>query len=202
MKKLIRGYAAFGSGAALVSLLILTSFTGALGQQQPLVSKPLTKQEKQTIAAFDKRLKLYLKQRAKVKARLPNLSKDSTPAEIAANEKGLIEGVRAVRAGAKPGDILARDIAAQIRATLKNEFQGTDRKEIRKIVLEAETAGVPLRVNHPYPDTKEFAEMPATVLMKLPTLPKEVKFRYVGRNLFIVDSDNNLIVDYMIDALP
>jgi hypothetical protein len=202
MKKLIRGHAGFFGGAALISLLILTSFAGVLGQQAVLVSKPLTKQEKQTIAAFDKRIKLYLKQRARVKARLPKLSKDSTPEEIAANEKALMEGVRAARNGAKPGDLLTRDIAAHIRATLKEEFKGTDRKEIRKIVLEAETAGVPLRVNYPYPDTKEFVEMPATVLLKLPTLPKEVKFRYVGRNLFIVDSDNNLIVDYMIDALP
>lgn len=167
-----------------------------------LVSKPLTKQEKQTLAAFDKRVKLYVKQRARVKARIPKLPKDATPEQITANEKALIEGVRAARNGAKPGDLLTRDIAAQIRATLKEEFKGTDRQEIRKIALEAETKGVPLRVNYPYPDTKEFAEMPATVLVKLPTLPKEVKFRYVGRNLFIVDSDNNLIVDYMMDALP
>lgn len=190
------------SGAALISLLILTSFTGAFGQQAVLVSKPLTKQEKQTIAAFEKRIKLYVKQRARVKARLPKLPREATPEQITANEKALIEGVRAARTGAKPGDLLTRDIAAQIRATLKEQFKGTDRKEIRKIMLEAETAGVPLRVNYPYPDTKEFAEMPATVLVKLPTLPKEVKFRYVGRNLFIVDSDNNLIVDYMMDALP
>ena len=190
------------SGAALISLLILTSFTGAFGQQSVVVNKPLTKQEKQTIAAFDKRIKLYVKQRERVRARLPKLSKDATPEEIAANEKALMEGVRAARNGAKPGDLLTPDIAAQIRATLKEEFKGTDRKEIRKIVLEAETKGVPLRVNYPYPDAKEFVEMPATVLLRLPTLPKQVKFRYVGRNLFIVDSDNNLIVDYMVDALP
>ena len=202
MKKLLRAHAGSWSGPALIALLILTRFSGAYGQQTALVSKPLTKQEKQTIAAFDKRIKLYVKQRAQVKAKLPKLSKDATPEQIAANEKALIEGVRAARNGAKPGDLLTRDIAAQIRATLKEEFKGTDRKEIRKIVLEAETAGVPLRVNYPYPDTKEFTEMPATVLVKLPTLPKEVKFRYVGRNLFIVDSDNNLIIDYMLDALP
>ncbi len=44
--------------------------------------------------------------------------------------------------------------------------------------------------------------MPATLLLKLPTLPKELKYRYVNRNLLLVDSDNNMIVDYMIDALP
>jgi hypothetical protein len=40
------------------------------------------------------------------------------------------------------------------------------------------------------------------LLLKLPPLPKEVKYRYVGRNLILIDTDNNMIVDYMIDALP
>jgi hypothetical protein len=40
------------------------------------------------------------------------------------------------------------------------------------------------------------------LLLKLPQLPKEVKYRYVNRNLILIDTDNNLIVDYMIDALP
>jgi hypothetical protein len=44
--------------------------------------------------------------------------------------------------------------------------------------------------------------MPAKVLLRLPQLPKEAKYRYVGRNLFLVDTDNNLIIDYMLDALP
>lgn len=167
-----------------------------------MVAGALSAQEKQTIAAFDKRVKLYVKQRARVKAKVPQLSKDSTPEQIAAHEKAFVAGLRAARAGAKPGDIFTRDIAAHIRATLKSEFKGTDRQEIRKVVLEAETAGVPLRVNYPYPDTKEFTEMPPTLLLKLPTLPREVKFRYVGRNLFLVDTDNNLIVDFMLDALP
>jgi hypothetical protein len=106
------------------------------------------------------------------------------------------------RAGAKPGEIFTPDIANFIRITLKTEFKSSDKKEIRKIVLDADTKGIPLQVNTSYPDPKEFSEVPPTVLLKLPTLPKEVRFRYVGRNLLLVDNDSNLIIDYMLDALP
>ncbi|MGI8731920.1 MAG: hypothetical protein ACR2LM_01275 [Pyrinomonadaceae bacterium] len=44
--------------------------------------------------------------------------------------------------------------------------------------------------------------MPPTLLLKLPELPKEVKYRFVKRHLLLVDTDNGLIVDYMLNALP
>jgi hypothetical protein len=38
--------------------------------------------------------------------------------------------------------------------------------------------------------------------LKLPQLPKQVKYRFVGRHLLLVDRENGLIVDYMKNALP
>ena len=74
--------------------------------------------------------------------------------------------------------------------------------ELREIVFNGETASVKVRVNYPYPDQTEFVEMPPTVLLNLPQLPPEVRYRFVGRNLLLVDNDNNLILDYMTNALP
>ena len=159
--------------------------------------------DKQAIAAFEKRVKGYVRLRNRVKQKIPKLSKKSTPEEIQANKKAFAAALAAARAGTKPGDLFASDVADYIRATLKREFKGTDRKEVRKIVLDAETKiPVPLKVNYPYPDPKEFTEMPPTLLLQLPRLPKQLKYRYVGRNLLLVDTDNNLIIDYMLDALP
>jgi len=45
-------------------------------------------------------------------------------------------------------------------------------------------------------------QIPPTLLLKLPTLPKQVKYRFVGRHMLMVDSDNGLIVDYTLNALP
>ncbi len=164
--------------------------------------KAETPQEKQVVANFEARVKDYVKLRNDVRARLPKLSKDSTPEQIAAHEKAAVEALRKARANAKPGDLFTKDIAQYIRTTVKTEFKGTDEKEIRKVVLDDETKPVALRINYEYPEENAFTEMPATLLLKLPQLPKEVKYRYVRRNVFLVDSDNNMIIDYMIDAMP
>lgn len=152
--------------------------------------------------SFEKRVKDYVKMRNRIKAKGPRLSKDSTPEQINAFEKASSESLRAARAGAKPGDLFTAEVAQFIRTTLKSNFKSAEKKEIRKAVLEAEAARAPLRINYPYPDSSEFVEMPAKVLLRLPQLPKEVKYRYVGHNLFLVDTDNSLIIDYMLDALP
>ena len=109
--------------------------------------------------------------------------------------------MRKARANAKPGDILSPDIASYIRTTIKKEFKGTDKKQVTETVLEADTKGVPLRVNYPYPETKELSQTPPTLLLKLPQLPKQVRYRFVGRHLLLVDRENGLILDYMTNAL-
>jgi hypothetical protein len=167
--------------------------------EEPVISPA----DKETIKRFDERVKQYVSLRSELKAKTPKLSKDSTPEQIQAAESALVQALRTNRASAKAGDIFAPDIAQYIRTTLMREFKPAEKKEIRKVVLEKETnIPVALKVNYPYPDPKEFVEMPATLLLKLPPLPKELKYRYVGSNLLLVDTDNNMIVDYMTHALP
>lgn len=153
-------------------------------------------------AAFEARVKDYVRMREGLEEKLPTLSKEATPEQIEAHKKVFMEQVRAARAGAKQGQLFTPDVAAHIRATIKNTYRPRERAELRKTVLEAETQGVPLRINYPYPDSKELVEMPPTLLLNLPQLPKQVKYRFVGRHLLLVDRENTLIIDYMPDALP
>jgi hypothetical protein len=185
---------------SLVCLAYLSP--NGLSRAQTKPGPQLSASDKQTITLFENRVKAYVKLRSKVKAKLPSLSKDSTPEQIESYRKTFEKSLRAARAGVKRGDIFAPVAAGYIRRTLKTEFKGKDRAELREIVFEAETKGVPLRVNFPYPETVELTEMPPTLLLMLPQLPKEVRYRFVGRNLLLVDRDNNLIIDYMVEALP
>ena len=155
-----------------------------------------------TVAAFNERVKQYIKLREQAEGQLPKLSKKSTPAEIEANLVALQKGIIAARAGAKPGDIFTPDIADHIRQVIKQEFKGQRLRELRETVREAETKGVPLRVNAPYPETKELTEMPPTLLLKLPTLPKQLHYRFVGRSMLLLDKEARLIVDYFPTAMP
>ncbi|HJR09196.1 MAG TPA: hypothetical protein VJ842_18190 [Pyrinomonadaceae bacterium] len=170
--------------------------------QQPDPLEALSVKDRETVVAFQERVKDYAKLREAIEGKMPKLSKDSTPEQIEAHEKEFERRVRAARADAKHGQMFTPDIAAYIRALIKSEFKGAERKDLRATVLEADTKGVPLRVNYAYPETKELVEMPPTLLLKLPQLPKQLRYRFVKRNMLLVDRENNLIVDFMLDALP
>ena len=157
---------------------------------------------KQAIATFEGRVKEYAKLRDQLAGKLPKLPKKSKPAQIKAHKTAFEELVRSARADAKPGDLFTTEIADYIRLTIKNEFKGRERRELREEVLESETAGVPLRINYPYPETQELMQIPPTLLLKLPQLPKQVRYRFVKRHMLLVDRENGLIIDYMLNAIP
>ena len=197
--------AAVVGGQLLVGLTFLPisslAESGLLVQTQQS-EKAHTASPNQTVKSFEKRVKKYVSLREGLERKLPTLSKEAKPEEIEAHKKAFEDLVRNARAAAKPGDVLTSDIAGYMRNTIRVEFKGTDRKELRETVLEADTKGVPLRVNYPYPETKELAQVPPTLLLKLPQLPKQVKYRFVGRHLLLVDRENGLIIDFMKNALP
>ena len=158
--------------------------------------------EAQTVAAFEARAKDYSRLREDLEEKLPKLSKEAKPEQIAAHKETFQGMVRQARAGAKQGDVFTPEIAAVIRAVIKSEYAGQELRELRETVMEAETQGVPLRVNYPYPESGELVEMPPTLLLKLPQLPKQLRYPFGGTNLLLVDRENGLIVDYMTSALP
>jgi len=189
----------------LVLVLILASGV-AVGQKtqnaalaEPVVVSPA---DKAAIDAFEGRVKSYIELRNKVRENAPKLSKDSTPEQIHAYRTTLENSIRSARSNAKRGEFFQPATADFIRRTLKLEFQGKDRQELREKIFETETQGVVLRVNYPYAQTAEFSEMPATLLTKLPQLPKELRYRFVGRNMLLVDRESDVIIDFMPDALP
>lgn len=174
-------------------------------QQNKPVITPATvnvEADKQAISVFEGRVKEYVSLRNQVKDKLPKLSKDSTAEQIDAYRTSLEKALRVARGGAKQGDIFVPAIAEYLRRTLRNEFDRKDKKDFREIIFEAETQGVPIRVNYPYPSAAEIAQLPPTLLLKLPQLQQELRYRFVGRNMLLVDRENNLILDYLTNALP
>jgi hypothetical protein len=169
-------------------------------QADPL--EGLTVKQREMVVAFQERVKDYTKMREAIEAKMPKLAKESTPEQIQAHKTTLETRVREARAGAKRGQLFTPGIAGYIRTAIKNEYRGAALKELRASVLEADTKGIPVRVNNVYPETKELVEMSPKLLLKLPQLPKQVRYRFVGRNLLLVDRENDLIVDYMLNALP
>jgi hypothetical protein len=178
----------------------------ALGQKpegRPVAAQPaVSPKHRAAFEAFQARVKEYVALREGIEEGLPKLPKDATPEQIEAHKTAFQEAVRAARAGAKQGDLFVPELADDIREVIKSETPKRVKEDVRETVETSEVKAVPVRVNYPYPDTEEQLEMPPTLLLRLPQLPKQVRYRYVGRNLLLVDRENGLIVDYMPDALP
>ena len=184
-------------GRCIVFLAILASL-GSSGLAQNAFSYA----EQRLVKSFEKRAVNYANTRVKIERRLPKLPKQASIEQIAAHKAALQAAIQKERAAEKTGNIFTPEAATMIRKMIKNEFKGWEGSEIRTTVLEAETKGVPVKINVPYPESAELVEMSPTLLLSLPQLPKTLRYRFVGRSLVIMDRDNALIIDYMTNALP
>ncbi len=170
---------------------------------QTTIAQSLAPADKNIVAAFEKRVKEYAKLRDDLATKMPKLSKEAKPEEIEIHKKQFQEGVRTSRVGAKQGDMFTPETAAMFRAIIKDEFKGKERVELRETVLkESENKAVPIQINYAYPESQELLEMPPTLLLRLPQLPKQLRYRFVGRNMLLVDRENSLIIDFMPNAIP
>jgi hypothetical protein len=59
-----------------------------------------------------------------------------------------------------------------------------------------------LQINQSYPEKVPLQSTPPTLLLNLPELPKGLEYRILGRELVLRDSDANIVVDYIPNALP
>ena len=200
-KRSLVGSLSAGLGLLLLALVMPASLP-AFAQTPVAAQATVSPEHKEAFAAFEKRVKEYVSMREGIEAKLPKLSKDATPEQIEAHKMALQKAVQGARASAKPGDLFEPVLAAHIRDVIKTELKPATKQEVRETVRESEVKAVPLRVNYPYPETEELLEMPPTLLLRLPQLPKQVRYRYVGRNMLLVDRENGLIIDFMPDALP
>ena len=152
--------------------------------------------------AFEDRAKAFIKFRNKVYKSVPAVKKDATPEQIEVYKKSLQTELIRRRTGAKEGNMFTPDTVVYFRRLIKNEFPGFEASELRKQVLEADTKGAPIVVNAAYPEDKELVQMPPPLLLALPQLPKDLRYRFIGRSLVVMDRDGALILDVMRNALP
>ena len=61
---------------------------------------------------------------------------------------------------------------------------------------------VEVAVNAVYPDSAPASTVPSSLLLKMPRLPDEVKYGFVGRALILRDTHANVILDFIQDAVP
>jgi hypothetical protein len=128
--------------------------------------------------------------------------------ELWAREKLLADTIRARRPRAQQGDLFTaavRSVLVEIVQSYMSSPEGArarDSMVSENPATETPLTPVVLTVNGSYEPAASFSTMPATLLMRLPSLPEEVEYRFVGKHLLLRDTSANIILDYILDAAP
>jgi hypothetical protein len=181
----------------LISLAICLIANVALAQAP---SAPGVNRNAAIASDFDKRVSDYMKLRQKAQSGLTAPKNTDSAEKIAQYQRELADRIRSQRADAKPGEIFTPEISDLFRRLVRQSLNGPDGEKIRKSYAHAEPLhGLRLDVNQAYPDGVPLQSMPPSLLLNLPKLPKELEYRFVGRELVLRDIAANLIVDVIPD---
>ena len=152
-------------------------------------------------ADFDKRVAEYMKLHQKAETGLTAPKNTDSAEKITEYQHQLAAKIRALRPDVKRGEIFTPEISGLFRRLIRLSLKSPDGEKIRESYEHAEPLhGLRLDVNQTYPDGVPLQSMPPSLLLNLPKLPKELEYRFLGRELVLRDVRANLIVDVLPDV--
>jgi hypothetical protein len=127
----------------------------------------------------------------------------SDPEELLRHERAFARAIHQRRPNAREGDIFTPDAARYFQALIAEVTweQGLDVVTELADAQAWDTEAAVLQVNAQMP-WKAGPMMWASIHARLPELPLELEYRFVGRDLVLVDILGNVIVDVLREALP
>ena len=186
----------FRNGIVPVAIVLLT--TAFIAAQQK--SGPAVNASAAIGAKFEQNVADYVKLRQKALTGLSVPKNTETPSKISEFQKQLSDSIRALRPQAKQGDVFTPEVVGLFQHLVTAAMRSKDGALIRTSFQRAEPLqGGHLEVNAAYPDGLPLQSMPPSLLLNLPRLPKELEYRFVGRELILRDTQANLIVDVIPD---
>ena len=162
-----------------------------------------TNPEAEILVDFRKRIDDYMALHNKLKKEAPPLKETKDPARIKASQDVLAMKIREARKTAKQGDIFTLEIRQLLRRLMYPEVKGREGRETKAAITEEkhELKDVVLKVNADYPDSAPLMTVPPNILAALPKLPEDLEYRFVSRNMILLDTHANLIVDFVPNAI-
>ena len=203
-------------GFALSGLLAF----GCSSSENPkpsLVPPQTVEMDNETLEKFAEEVQEYVQLRRSVLTHIkPAVA--SNAEELSARQRALTQAIVAYRKGKKRGNIFKKSVEEAIRRTLQREFTGPNGAALMKELksgnprvegnprpqnpTQETMPPITVAVNAVYPDASPFSSVPSTLLLKLPQLPEEVRYRFVGRALILRDTEANVILDFIPDVVP
>jgi len=169
--------------------------------EKALATSHQAEEEREALRHFQEEVAEYADLHARQLAKLGNQ-------ESVAAQETLARAIEAKRETAEPGDIFRPEVRPLFRRLIAEQLKGPDSTDARKAVVEGnpgldrESVPIVVRVNSVYPPDAPRSTVPPSVLLILPPLPACLHYRFVGRDLVLVDTVAQLIVDILPAAAP
>lgn len=150
---------------------------------------------------FGERTRAYLALRDKLASEVAPASSEATPEQIARHQEQLAAAIRQARKDARQGDIFTPPVVPQFRTIIRRDLQSRDIRDALAVMQEVPLT-LTLHVNAPWPAEAQRPSMPARLLANLYPLPEGLEYRFIDRHLVLLDSEANVMVDYILDVVP
>ena len=113
----------------------------------------------------------------------------------------LASALRSTRRYSQQGEIFSPEIATLFRKLLAPTLKGERGKDAKSVLKDDAPATVSFKINAKYPSSAPLPTVPSNLLLALPTLPKALDYRIVGKHLILRDVDADIIVDVLPNAI-
>jgi len=176
----------------------------ALAAESPIDQGTRTSGDVAALQQWTVNLEGYLVLRDQALQEVPRLRLSSNAADVLKGRWALAAAIRARRPDARVGDMFTFEVRRTFRKLIARGL--TDHQIVvsdlmAEITKEIVPGAPPVRVNDSFP-WQLGAAMPPHLLAVLPALPQELQYRFVGRDLVLIDLDANLVIDMLPDAIP
>lgn len=175
--------------------------TGAVVQAS---SQTATNADAATLRDFQERINRYGEMHKAAAKGTAKPKESADPAKIITAQDTLAARIRDARPTAKQGDMFTPETQRIFRRLLAPPLKGEDGRDAKALIKDDAPApgSIPFKVNAKYPEGAPVPTVPASVLLSLPTLPRPLEYRIVGKHLLLLDTEAGIIVDYIPNAIP
>jgi len=156
-----------------------------------------------SLLQFTASIHQYVQLHRHIEQQLPPFRPHSDAQDIIESSNAMASALHTARADAREGDVFTHEVAALLRTRVADALtaRGFLPEEMVAATLEEADEDAPLPVvNGRFPWRRGAAMWPC-VLDVLPRLPHELQYRFVGRDLVLVDTHADLVVDILRDAV-
>jgi hypothetical protein len=189
----------------VVCAVLVLSGSGSVAAQTPLVPEQSTTgqvlEELVATQNFERSVSEYVVLHRVLETMVPPLRVTTDVGEIQGAVRALGMRIQSARATARQGDVITPEMTRMFRRRIETCLTPEEWKAVfadrARDEEDRPLKPPPLYVNMEWPAGVPFDYVPPQLLQSLPTLPKELQYRIIGRSLVLWDHHANLIVDFL-----